>query len=113
MELKEFVAETINQIIDGIIQAQVHAAEVGARVNPDRKLVMKDNASLTLDSLQNYMQLVEFDVAVTATEESGAKVGLGIFVTAITAGAQTKLDYANSVVNRIRFTIPVELPKQK
>lgn len=34
MELKDFVAETLNQIIDGVKTAQEHAKKVDAGINP-------------------------------------------------------------------------------
>lgn len=114
MELKDFVSGTINQIIDGVICAQEHAKDVGATVNPDVLIRLDASASMTSDYDYGVnIHLIDFDVAVTATETSEAKGGLGIFIAPITAGAQTKLDYANSVVNRIKFVVPVVLPKQE
>ncbi|MCH8253054.1 MAG: hypothetical protein IID36_11430 [Planctomycetes bacterium] len=34
MDLKEFVAESLRQIMDGITEAKTHGKELGAEVNP-------------------------------------------------------------------------------
>ena len=35
MELKEFIAESLKQIIDGIVDAQTYAKEKHATINPE------------------------------------------------------------------------------
>lgn len=58
-------------------------------------------------------QIIEFDLAVSATEGTEAKAGIGIFAGAIGLGTQAKLDDNNVTVSRIKFSIPLLYPEQK
>jgi len=57
--------------------------------------------------------MVEFDVALTTVEGGQAKSGIGVFVGPVGVGTQAQIDAQNSVVNRIRFSVPVLLPQQE
>jgi len=103
MELKDFVAETLNQIIDGVMIAQEHVKEKGAEIAP-RGLSGADREKAARD--------VEFDVAVTQVEGSQAKASIGVLFTAVGLGGQTGYEAKSSIVNRIKFSIPIVLPKQ-
>jgi hypothetical protein len=101
MKLQDFVAETLKELIDGVKTAQSHAISNGARVNP-HGLHFKEN-----------QQHVEFDVAVTTTEGTQTKGGIGVFVGPVGLGSQGQSDNTNSSVSRIRFSIKVVLPGDK
>jgi hypothetical protein len=115
VQLKDFVSETLKQVIEGILAAQVFAKEKGALVNP-RGLVplTPDSDKYIVDSGEQAAipQFIEFDVAVSASESGEAKAGVGIFAGAIGVGTQAKLEGANSSTNRIRFSVPVQFPRQ-
>ena len=55
-------------------------------------------------------QLIEFDIALTTTEDQNIKGGLGIFVTGIGLGYQGETKTMGSEISRIKFSIPVILP---
>jgi hypothetical protein len=55
---------------------------------------------------------IEFDIAVTIENGKETKGGLGIFIAGIGLGAQGSSDSSNTVVSRIKFTIPVHLPAE-
>lgn len=95
MDIKEFVSETIRQIIEGVKDAQEFASKKGAVVAPHH----------------DYQKTVEYDVAVTAVEgkEAGAKAGISVW--SIGAGGNMKTESTNTTVSRIKFSIPIELPK--
>ena len=59
-----------------------------------------------------YVQDVKFDVAVTASDEQGAKAGAGIKILGATLGADGKVNYQNSEVSRVQFSVPVVWPGQ-
>ena len=95
MDIKEFISQTLKQIIDGVKDAQEHAEGKNAVVVPyygDR-------------------QKIDFDVAVTVVEgkETGGKAGISVW--SIGAGVTGKTESSSSTVSRIKFEIPVELPK--
>ena len=110
MKLKDFVAETLKEIIDGVIEAQKHYSANGGVINSGDiegpKVGTDRHTGVPLQS-------VEFDVAVTTTEGTETKGGIGVFVGPIGLGSQGKSDSANSSVSRIKFSIPVILPKGK
>ncbi|RKY07893.1 MAG: hypothetical protein DRP56_05000 [Planctomycetota bacterium] len=95
MDLKEFVSETLRQVIEGVKEAQISAPGNGAVVAP----------------YYDYRKTVEYDVAVTAVEgtEAGAKAGISVW--SIGAGGNVKTESTNTTVSRIKFSIPLELPK--
>ena len=110
MKLKDFIAESLNEIIDGVIEAQKHYSANGGVINSPDVI----GPSVGTDRHTGVVaQLVDFDVAVTAAEETETKGGIGVFVGPIGLGSQGKSDSANSSVSRIKFSIPVILPKGK
>ncbi|MFZ3079680.1 MAG: hypothetical protein WA109_08340 [Bellilinea sp.] len=93
MELKEFVSETLTQIIDGVKIAQTQASETNAVIARDGDYVK-----------------VEFDVAITTTDVTEGKVGAGIFVASINLGGQARGEISNQTLSHIMFSIPLYLP---
>ena len=63
LQLRDFVAETIKQVIDGVAAAQQHAVKKGAVVNPRPS---RYNTPL---------QSISFDVAVTAAKGTKTQGG--------------------------------------
>lgn len=114
MELKDFVSATLRSIIDGVKDAQDHAAKSGARINP-LGLHSRDLKRIPLfeRETKNILREIEFDVAVTTTEGTQSKGGIGIFVGSVGVGAQGQSEAANSTVSRIKFSVPVLLPGQE
>lgn len=95
MDIKEFISETLKQIIDGILDAQNYTGTKNAVIVP----------------CSDYNRNVDFDIAVTVVEgkETGAKAGISVW--SIGAGVAAKTESSSSTVSRIKFEIPVELPK--
>lgn len=111
MELREFVAETLKQIIDGTSAAQEHAATTGAIVNP--RTVRQGDAKHALPhdhATGRSVQFVEFDVLVSAGESTERKGGLGIFVVGFAAGGQGASGTSSVASNHVKFSVGVCLP---
>ncbi|MGD0078045.1 MAG: trypco2 family protein [Sedimentisphaerales bacterium] len=87
MQLKEFVSETIKQIIEGVKDAQQAAQTKGAVVVPYSQVEEK----------------IEFDVAVTAVEGTETSGKAGISVWSIGAGVSGKSESSTSTLSRIKF----------
>lgn len=78
VELKDFVSESLRQIIDGVCTAQDYAKTKGAALNPEKLITIAESKLLVRQGQGQFdliPQLIEFDVAVTATE-SGVTVHL-------------------------------------
>ncbi|RKE03453.1 MULTISPECIES: hypothetical protein [Marinifilum] len=100
MELKDFIKNSLVEIVNGVREAQEATKELGATVSPEI------NRRATTVSSEN-IRTVEFNVAVTTTDE--AKAGAGIKVASILkVGGDVK--EINSSVSTIRFEIPIVLP---
>jgi len=93
MELKEFVSETLLQIIEGVKIAQSTNTGTNVQIAPGG----------------NYGK-IEFDVAITTTDTTEAKAGVGIFVAGVSLGAQAKGGISNQTLSHIKFDIPLILP---
>lgn len=95
MDVKEFVSETLKEIIDGVVEAQKDTEGKGAVVVPY--------------STPN--EKVGFDIAVTVAEgkETGGKAGISVW--SIGAGVSGKSESSNTTVSRITFSVLVSLPK--
>ena len=55
---------------------------------------------------------IEFDVAVTATDSTETKGGIGVFVGAIGLGSTGQSNHEGQSISRIKFQIAVDLPTQ-
>ena len=111
MQLKDFVAESIKQIVDGVSDAMEHAASKGARINPERQVFNANNAGARSDPRNGAsIETVEFDVAVTVTEGTQTKGGIGVFTGVVGLGSQGQSEATNSSVTRLKFVVPIALP---
>jgi len=114
MELKDFVKETLSQIIDGVMSAQEYVADKGAKINPTFPPFGRDKVGEALydEKTRTFSQNIKFDVAVTVSEGAKTKGGIGIFVGEIGIGAQGQSTASNQSMSRISFSVPVVFPKQ-
>jgi hypothetical protein len=111
MQLDDFISQTLEQIAQGVHNAQEHCNLLGARVNPAglKKRVTGEELFWDLDGV--YAQRVAFDVAVTATSDTkaGGKAGITVWG-ALDAGASGERSSSNSTVSRISFSVLMILP---
>ncbi len=113
MELKDFIAQTISQIMEGVIEAQKVAEEAGGAVNPKGQIYINQESAPFMDKdTTRIRDFINFDVAIEVTdgkEQSGnAKISvlsIGGFGGEITEGVQ------NKSINRVNFRLPVIYPK--
>ena len=105
MELREFVKETLVQIISGVADAQS-----SAEVESTRSAVAPSGQGTSDRDTLN--QDVTFDVALTTTDKSLTKGGVGVFVGAIGLGSQGQSDSSRLSLSRVQFTVPIYLPSQ-
>jgi len=103
MELKEFVAETLSQIIEGVRIAQ--QSEEGANVNA--AMAGADFGGHIVNvGTYGVATRVDFDVAVSAETKGGAGAKLSVFGVGVEGGA----GHTAGSANRISFSVPVRLP---
>lgn len=115
MDLQQFIRETLVQITSGIEDASEELKNSSAVVNPRHVNVNHNEAANTYgweaeDSMLRAVQLIQFDVAVMATEGKENKGGIGISIGNVGIGAARKEDEGSSAHSRIQFSIPMVLP---
>jgi len=92
--LKTFVQETINEIIEGVVQSQ---KDMLAKYDQEKD----PNISISSGGFNR----IEFDVFVTSTKEAeaGGKAGISIKVLDIAGNAKESTE--NRAENRIKFSV--------
>jgi hypothetical protein len=112
VELKEFVRESLKQIVEGVSEAQEPVRRHGGYVNPTvlPKTTSDAHFGEFLPSGQQVF-LVEFDVAVAVNEQTGthaeAKLQVASF---LSLGVGGKSGDAQQTTQRIKFKVPLALP---
>ena len=115
MDLKDFIKEAVSSITKATVELQAELKDTGVVVNPP---VFKEGTDQfhpgdTVWS-HRHIERVKFDVAVTATEESGSKGGGKLKVMAFgvgaSAGGEVTERAAAERVSRVSFSIGVALP---
>jgi hypothetical protein len=110
MQLDDFVATTLKQIVVGVTTAQVAVDEHGAKINPS---VRSGTPGRFDPQTGTHIQDVEFDIAVTVSEGEKSGAGIRVGVPWISGGVEGGSDRQSSAVSRIRFSVPVLLPKHE
>lgn len=101
MELKEFVKNSLLDVMHAVREAQQEWQAVGHKgaINPVWSTVDKDS-----------FRDINFDVAVTAEDKSAGKIGGGIKVVGLNVGGETTDTVSSSSVSRIQFRVPIVPP---
>ena len=107
MNLEDFVATGLEQVVRGIQRAQT-AVGTDARINPQ----VEGHPPTQVDRYTGTrLQDIEFDVAVTVTDGTQSGASLSVGVPWVKAGVKGGSEQSQSAVSRIKFSVPVALPK--
>ena len=112
VSLESFVATVLTDIAQGMKHAQDAANAQGPEhciINPSIPYVQTLEGELPAWG-GRLIQSVDFDVAVTATEEKTKEGDVGIKVLSIGIGGRAESSVANTSTSRIKFQVPVMLP---
>lgn len=113
MDVREFVANTILQIVQGVADTQDQAQALKASVNPAIQNQAKGEqaAILGYTAAAQAIYLVEFDIAVTVGNELGAEGGGRLQVASlVNIGGKAKSTDKSESTSRVRFSVPIALP---
>lgn len=116
MELKDFVAVALREIVEGVAEAQTAVAPSGAKINPKlHRVIPKGEKNYELFAWAdgegaNPVFLVNFDVAVTAARGAKTKGGVGVVAGVVSLGSSGASEKSESSVSRLSFRIPLLLP---
>ena len=108
MELKEFISNTLVQLVEGIADAQDKANKVGALINPAGLQAPKVGTTMTHNGER--LEEVEFDLALTVDEGKGNKGRISIHSAAVNIGTAEQSESRNTAVNHVRFRVAVLFP---
>lgn len=107
MDLKDFVSQALIQITEGVSDAQKVVQEKGGFVNPAVR--QAETGQPMHDG--RVIQSVDFNVAVTVTEDSSCSGGGKLSVaTVFKANAETASSEKNSTTSKISFKVPLAVP---
>ena len=115
MELKEFIKESLSQIIDAVKETQEKYKDTNVLVCPDDVQGEDNNLYIDNENFNQYynrytrVQNIEMDIAISVTEKEGNKSGIGI-AKIINAGISSENAQQNESISKIKFSIPVVLP---
>lgn len=104
MKLDEFVQSAIEQVVRGVVNSKSVVEPLGGRVNAyDHNMYTPQPETRTN---------LEFDVALVVSEsqqdEGGAKVSM---LNVFSIGGKTQSADAYQQTSRVKFTVPITLPK--
>jgi hypothetical protein len=112
VELKDFIARALSDIIGGVQAAQASLGDLGAFINP--QLSTSPAALHTQHRLVStkgqLVQMVEFDVAVTASSTTGNKGGIGVVAGMFAMGGQAQSSQEKQALSRLKFSVPISMP---
>ena len=97
MELEEFISKTLISITKGM-----KSANAETKLEDGRVLFIIEPASWHKDRTDG---CIKFDVAVTASKESGIKGGGGIKILSVGIDGQKETNTSDQMVSRIKFNI--------
>jgi hypothetical protein len=111
MDLKDFIKETVSAIVSATVELQQALAPTGAIINPPTS----GNADMTFEMNSAFhtlrkVEVVDFDVAVTAKSETSGEAKVGVSILMVEIGGKADHGKATENANRVRFQIPIVLP---
>ena len=113
MDLREFVQQTLVQIVEGVVDARDPIVEKGGDINPvGGNFDQQSLGERQWDWERGATEIVEFDVALTTSDKEDAKAGIGVFLGGIGIGTKTSGENAYSSMTRVKFSVPLLLPAQ-
>ena len=108
MDLKDFIKETVSGIVNATSELQSEFESHGVVINPpvsttDRDLYEHEEKG----HRYRRVEVIEFDVAVTAASGSAGEAKAGLRIFSAEAGIDGKHSRNNEEVSRVRFAIPI------
>ena len=109
MDIKDFVENTLLQIVNGVNDANKKLIDTGAIISSKDIRPMREGTTLNTKT-GDLVNLIEFDIAVTVNEKDTANGGAGIKIVGFNVGGTLQNEITNQSISRIKFSIPLTLP---
>lgn len=110
MDIKTFISESLTQLAEGIVDAQMRTADTGMLIQPPFAGIGNGTYVPKKDDGRSPYQTVSFDIAVTASEESQKGIGGGLRVAFLNTDGKMSSHETDMSVSRISFHVVVKLP---
>jgi hypothetical protein len=104
IELKDFIKETLVQIIEGVKAAQEETKTSNAEINAYPAKIDREKHTMSGSEIRN----VEFDIAITTSKDEGAKARIGVVGGLFGGAAGADISHSNANQNRIKFSVPIQ-----
>ena len=106
MNLKDFVAESLKQIVAGVSEAQeaIGKGIINPILDTSDRGVAPAKPTVSINGYElGVLETVEFDVAVTVAKEGANKAGIAVFAGWFGAGGQRESTKSDIVASRLKF----------
>jgi hypothetical protein len=120
MDLKDFIANSLTQIAEGILAASEALADTDAEVNPINLATHSKNAQGFARTEEpgvakrgRLVERITFDVAVTTEGETEGSAGLKVGIASFGINTGGKLTDKTGQASRIQFAIPMVFPSKR
>lgn len=114
MKLQDFITETLVQINEGVKNAKNKLENNQLQINPyltERLTGISENPDLIgFSEGKRIVQMVNFDVSVTAETEKDKEGNIKVASSLIEVGLFGKKKNIEQNVSKIRFSIPISFP---
>lgn len=112
MDVKDFVASTILQIMEGVASTQEAARTLGGYVNPTAKsFVQVGGKHIGVTATGQAIYPIDFDIAVVVSGEGQTEAGAKLQVASIISiGAKGKSTDKEETTSRVKFSVSVTMP---
>lgn len=110
MELKEFIKETLIQLTEGVKEAQKECLKSDGLINPLLKVPISNSDSFEFKDKHYPSTEVKFKVGLTESTKDINKVGVGVFLSAISLGGESKGEIGIQSITSIEFSINTVMP---
>jgi len=113
MTVKEFVEDTLVQIVEGVKAAQERIGSSNAFINL-KGMTFQTNQLEGRRWNPQTLELeerVRFDLAITNESGTGTKGGVGVFLGSVALGSQGQSANKDVILNRVQFSIPIVFPQ--
>ncbi len=104
MELKEFISKTLQEVLQGINEAQNELA--GKNIGTVVPFTVEGQGTLKPPEISPY-QNIKFEVAVNIEEKSGSGASISVLSALVNGKIQGNSANANTHASKISFVVPV------
>lgn len=106
MELKDFIKETLSQIVDGIIESQTTLKEKGALVSPEG-YQFRGKGGFGMEG--TVVEEIAFEVSVGVDSQNEGKTGIKTPIIEVILGKSSNKE----TNNKVSFSVPLVYPRMK